>query len=190
VFEERRRPVRRVLIALPLLALLALAPSALAGGWATVGLSSTPAGTDPGQPWNVNITVLQHGRTPLEDVQPVVTIRNGDASRRFPAKATDDPGVYRASVVFPTAGRWTYEIDDGFITGVAHKFPAVEIGAPASAPAPASKPATPVAAADDGFNTLWLAIPGVLMLLAAAFLLVRDRRQHHRPQPQHHPQAA
>jgi hypothetical protein len=198
VFEERRRPMRRVLIALALLALLALAPSAFAGGWATVGLSSTPAGTDPGQPWNVNITVLQHGRTPLEGVQPVVTIRNGDATKRFNAKATSKPGVYRASVVFPTAGRWTYEINDGFITGMPHKFPAVEIGAPASAPAapaaPASTPATaPAATTDEGFPTGWLAIPGVLMLLAAVFLLIRDRRKRRPAQPapaHHHPQAA
>ena len=40
--------MRRLLFALPIIALLALAPSAFAGGWATVGLSSTPAGTEPG----------------------------------------------------------------------------------------------------------------------------------------------
>ena len=57
--------MRRLLFALPIIALLALAPSAFAGGWATVGLSSTPTGSEPGKPWNVEMTVLQHGRTPL-----------------------------------------------------------------------------------------------------------------------------
>ena len=66
--------MRRVLIALPLALVLLIAPAAYAGGWATVGLSSTPAGTEPGTPWPVEITVLQHGVTPLEGVEPAVII--------------------------------------------------------------------------------------------------------------------
>ena len=79
---RRRQDMRRLLITLSLAAALVAAPSAIAGGWATVGLDSTPAGVQPGTPWNVNIEVLQHGKTPLEGVQPTLTIRNGDASRR------------------------------------------------------------------------------------------------------------
>ena len=96
--------MRRSLMLLVPLVLLLAAPPALGGGFATVGLSSTPAGTAPGQPWNVDITVLQHGRTPLEGVTPSVTIRSGDATKDFAAKPTGEPGVYRASVVFPAAG--------------------------------------------------------------------------------------
>ena len=134
--------MRRVLFALPIIALLALAPSALAGGWATVGLSSTPAGTEPGQPWNVNVTVLQHGQTPLDDLSPTITIRNGDATKTFNAEPAGKPGVYRAAVVFPSAGTWSYEVNDGFITGQPHTFPPVEIGAPASAPVAATTATT------------------------------------------------
>ncbi|HET6547279.1 MAG TPA: FixH family protein [Solirubrobacter sp.] len=169
--------MRRVLIALPVLVLLVFAPPAVAGGWATVGLSSTPAGTDPGAPWNVTLTVLQHGRTPLDGLQPTITIRNGDATERFAAKPAGAPGTYRASVTFPTAGTWTYEVDDGFITGQPHTFPPVEIG-DGSAGAPGTS--------DDGGGSLgWLAIPGVALLLAAGFLLAGDRRRRH-----HQPQAA
>ena len=39
--------MRRLLLASSIIALLVLAPAAFAGGWATVGLSSTPAGTSP-----------------------------------------------------------------------------------------------------------------------------------------------
>jgi hypothetical protein len=173
--------VRRLLLAVPL-ALLVLAPSALAGGWATVGLSSTPAGTQPGNPWVVNLTVLQHGRTPLEGIQPTVTIRNGDAHKTFAAKPTGEPGVYRASVVFPTAGRWTYEVNDDFVAQQVHTFPAVEIGAPASAPVPANTTASD----DGGPNLLWLA-PGIALLLAAAALVARGRARRVRHQQ---PQAA
>ena len=105
--------VRRVLIAV--VALLVCAPAAQAGGWATVGLSSTPQGTAPGQAWNVNVTVLQHGLTPLEGVTPLLTIRQGATSQTVKATKTGKPGVYRASVVFPRGGKWTYQIEDGFI---------------------------------------------------------------------------
>jgi hypothetical protein len=167
--------VRRVLIAVPLALVLLIAPAAYAGGWATVGLSSTPAGTEPGSPWPVDITVLQHGVTPLEGVEPSVIITSGDARKTFAAKPTGKPGVYRAEVVFPTAGRWSYAVDDGFITERPHTFPAVQIGAGTSAPAPAT-------GGDGGGPSAGWLVPGVALLLVAAALLVRDRRRHHHPQ--------
>jgi hypothetical protein len=148
-------------------ALLVFAPSAFAGGWATVGLDSTPAGVTPGDPWVVNITVLQHGRTPLDNVKPTLTIRSGDTTRTFDARKTDKVGVYAATVTFPTAGRWTYVVDDGFISGSPHTFPAVRIGAPASAP---------TATAHGGPNVTWLALGGVAFLLAALILIARRGR--------------
>jgi hypothetical protein len=164
-----------LLIAVTVLVVLAAAPAASAGGWATVGLSSTPAGTQPGTPWVVELTVLQHGRTPLVDVEPTVTIRNGDAQQTFPAAPVGGkPGVYRAEVVFPTAGTWTYEVADGFVSGIPHTFGAVEIGAPASA---AAAPPSTVAGDDGGPSPLWLGLGIGLLALAAAVLLVRDRRR-------------
>ena len=167
--------MRRVLFALPVALVLLIAPAAHAGGWATVGLSSTPAGTEPGTPWPVKITVLQHGVTPLEGVEPAVIITSGDARKTFAAKPTGKPGVYRAEVVFPTAGRWSYAVDDGFISGQPHTFPAVQIGAETSAPAPAS------GADGGGVSAGWL-VPGIALLLAAAAIFALDRRRHHRPQ--------
>jgi len=172
--------VRRVLgIAVSILAVLVVAPAAFAGGWATVGLSSTPAGTQPGEPWKVNMTVLQHGETPLPGLQPTITIRNGDATKTFAAKPTKETGVYAASVTFPTAGKWTYVVNDGFMSGKAHTFPAVDIGAPAAATGPA-------ATTDDGsggVSWMWLALGGLAFLLAALILVVRNRRDHgHQPQ--------
>jgi hypothetical protein len=167
--------VRRVLIALPLALVLLIAPAAYAGGWATVGLSSTPAGTEPGTPWPVEITVLQHGVTPLEGVEPAVIITSGDARETFAATPTGKPGVYRAKVVFPTSGRWSYAVDDGFISERPHTFPAVQIGAETSAPA------AETGGDGDGPSAGWL-VPGVALLLAAAALLARDRRRHRHAQ--------
>jgi hypothetical protein len=165
-----------LLIAVPLL-LLALTATAFAGGWATVGLSSTPEGAKPGEPWVVDMTILQHGRTPLEGVSPSLTIINGDARRTFPAEATDEPGVYRVSVTFPSRGLWRYEVDDGFISGRPHTFKAVQIGAPE----------TPATSGEGGSASPWL-IGGLALLAAAAGVLVFARRPRRRGG--HHPQAA
>ena len=178
--------MRRLLIAVPLV-FLALTVTAFGGGWATVGMSSTPEGAKPGEPWVVDMTILQHGRTPLEGVHPSLTIINGDARQTFNAKATKEPGVYRVSVTFPTKGLWSYQVDDGFISGQPHTFKAIQIGAPGTPPAAAntSTTTTPTAAADDGGPSLLWLIPGLALLAAAAALLLARR-----PGRPHHPQAA
>jgi hypothetical protein len=176
--------MRRSLLVPPLaLLLVALAASpALAGGWATVGLSSTPAGLVPGKPWNVNITVLQHGRTPLSGITPTVQIHSGGVTREFAAKPTRRPGVYRAAVIFPAAGRWTYQVDDGF-RGQVHTYPAVTIAAAHATPPPA-----PARGSGDGIAAGWLwGASGALVLAAVVVGLDRRRRaadaMPHTPEP-------
>lgn len=141
---------------------LAAAPAARAGGFATVGLDSAPTSST----WDVEITVLQHGVTPLEGITPHVDISNGRTTRTFAAEPAGAPGVYRARVEFPTAGRWVYSVRDGFTDVAPHTFPAVEIAGPA-----------PAATGGDGVDWALLA-PGLVALLAApALLLVRRRPQ-------------
>jgi hypothetical protein len=119
--------MRKALI-LAVVGALALASTALAGGWATVKLSSSPKNVSAGEPWVVEIKVLQHGLAtqPLAGLRPTLTIRKvlsartisaslkEPLSRTFRAKATSRVGVYRASVVFPSAGTWRYEVYDAF----------------------------------------------------------------------------
>ena len=146
---------RLVLLALVLLALPA---TALGGGFATVQLSSLPDGTAPGGTWSVELTVLQHGVTPLEGVSPLVRISNLDGdSREFPAAPTGEPGVYAADVVFPSAGTWSYEIFDGF--SQTHTYAPVAIADGAGTD---SFPVLPVAA---GALAAALAAMGGLVLL-------------------------
>ena len=83
----------------------------------------------------MDITVLQHGRTPLTGVTPIVRIRDdrGQVVRSFTAKPTGKSGVYHAVVRFPASGTFAYEIYDGFETyggAQTHTFKPVEIGAP------------------------------------------------------------
>jgi YtkA-like len=155
-------------ILLALVALAVLAPAASGGGFATVGLSSLPADDlKAGGTWSVDLTVLQHGQTPLEGVQPTVTLRSdgGDIAGPFAATPTKQPGVYHAEVRFPSSGTWRYEVNDGFTQ--VHTFKPVEVG-PASSPS--SFPAVPVGGV-------------ALALLLAAALVLFLRRSRSAPQP-------
>ena len=123
---------------------LVCASTALAGGWATVKLSSQPKGVAAGEPWVVDITVLQHGLAtqPLCCLKPTVTIRKVVAARTtssiakeplvrtFKAEPTSRAGVYRARVVFPSAGTWRYAVYDAFTAyggARTHRFKPVTI---------------------------------------------------------------
>ena len=90
--------------------------AASAGGWATVGLDPLPTGVGPGDTWKTNMTILQHGRTPLTGLTPTITITLEDTglTKEFVATETDAPGVYQASVVFPEAGPWRIIADSTF----------------------------------------------------------------------------
>ena len=170
-------------------AALALPCAAGAGGFATVGLSSLPDGTAPGKPWRVQLTILQHGRTPLSGLKPTVRIRSADGrtTRTFAARPAGQRGIYVASVVFPAAGRWRYVVDDGF--SQTHTFAPARIGgagaASGAAPtarasdAPAPQPARP-RADDGGGGNVGAALgagagAGVLAALLTAALLSRRR---------------
>jgi hypothetical protein len=157
--------MKKLLLVLAVAAAVA-APAASAGGWATVGLSSLPpSGLDANQAWPVDITVLQHGRTPLAGVIPIVRIRDGGGKvvKSFTAKPTGKTGVYHAVVKFPGSGTFAYEVYDGFVTyggAQTHTFKPVQIGAPA-----------------DSFPYLPLGIAAALALaLAAATTVVWRRR--------------
>lgn len=179
---------RRAILAMTAAALagLALPAASTAGGWATVGLETLPAGVGAGETWVAEATILQHGQTPLEDVRPRVLIYGDQGARAFAAAPTGEPGVYRARVVFPRAGRWAVAVDDGFVTQVSlrHSFGEFEIGAGGEAAGSGSP-------ADDGAGfPAWAALLLSLAAGGAAFLLVallgrRSRTGATRPTPAH-----
>lgn len=157
--------MKRLLLALALVA-LALPTAGAAGGFATVQLSSLPAGTDAGGTWTPELTILQHGVTPLDNLSPVVRISNdAGASEQFPATFTGEPGTYVAEVRFPTSGTWRWEIWDGF--SQTHTYEPVTIGG----------------GGDGSFPTgaVTGAALAVLALAGLAFLAVRRRRPGPRP---------
>jgi YtkA-like len=166
-------------------AALAAPSAATAGGWATVGFDPPPDDLAPREPWQVEMTILQHGITPLEGVKPRVIVSpvEGGDRKTFPARATDEPGVYRVTVAFPSAGTWRYVVDDGFTAQ--HDYPPVEVGVggkkAAAEPlavantAAATPPSSGSAASDDDAPSYLLAlvaaaVAGLLAALAAAFV--------------------
>ena len=155
-------------------ALLGAAP-AQAGCWATVSLAPPPQGLAAGDTWTARMTVLQHGRTPLAEATPRVTLVDAEsgARRTFAARpAGPNPGRYDAEVVFPSGGTWRYEVFDGFTRqngepvpcARTHTFADVEITGPtAGGGSGRSFPVWPVAGG----------IAGLLAVALAVALLVR-----------------
>jgi hypothetical protein len=157
--------VKKLLVVLGLV--LAGAGAAHAGGWATVGLSSLPDGVGPGQTWQAELTVLQHGRTPLTGIEPTLTIRNADSGTRrtFAGRPTGRPGVYVVAVRFPSAGRWTIEAYDGFVQyggARTHTFGGVEV--------------VPGGGGGSGFR-VWPVAGGILAALGIGALALALRRR-------------
>lgn len=152
--------MRRVAVAVISLLALAAAPAAWAGGWATVEIDQPLGDPRAGESWTVNVKVLQHGVTPMSDVTPSVRIiGSGGRELDFPAGATETTGTYRAAVRFPSEGRWTLRVFDGFTDVEPHIFPAVTVGPSAIAP-------TPVAD-DDGGPPWPQLVAGALIALLA-----------------------
>lgn len=175
VYHGRKRMevrMKKLLLVLSLAVAAVVIPVASAGGWATVGLSSLPpSGLEPNQAWPVDLTVLQHGQTPLAGVTPIVRIRDdgGKVVKSFTATPTGKTGVYHAVVRFPGEGTYAYEVYDGFETyggARTHTFKAVEIGAPG-----------------DSFPSLPVGLALALSLGLAAATAVFYRRRSREPEP-------
>lgn len=146
---------------------LAASAAASAGGWATVGLDPLPTGVGPGETWTTEMTVLQHGRTPLVGLSPTLTItEESGESRQFVALETGKAGVYEARVVFPDAGQWSIVADSTFGESKLTYGPVTIESQPDSGGAPGSFPVLPV-----------LGVFAAIVLSAAgAFRVLRLRR--------------
>jgi YtkA-like len=161
--------MRMLIIGAVVAVALAAAGAARAGCWATAGVSPQPPDT-AGTTWHASIKVMQHGRTPLADASPTLIIRNASSgeSKRFPAKPTGEPGIYRADVVFPAAGTWRYEVNDGFPVrecAQTHTFAPVDISG-----------------GGGSSSRVWEIAGSTALGLALATLLVLGLRQSRRPQ--------
>jgi hypothetical protein len=148
--------------------LLAVPAAALSDGVVTTKLSSTPDSVRTGKPWKVTLTIHQPGRAPRADLRPSIQIVDADGfSSTFPATATKKAGRYRATVVFPKAGQYTYAVNDG----LSHT-PAAGHSVVIKDPAPVVDRPDPV-----GPRGLPIALAGLILLAVGGYALVRRHRQ-------------
>lgn len=101
----------RIAIGLALVLALGFAVRVFAGGWAVITLDELPSGVVAGEPITIGFTVLQHGRTPMDGLDPTVTARLS-MTEKFIAKAEPqgETGHYVATLTFPKEGDWEWSI--------------------------------------------------------------------------------
>jgi len=156
---------------LVLIFMFAFAIPVFAGGWAVITLDELPAGIVAGEPYTIGFTVLQHGKTPMTGLYPIVTARmeKGDLLT-FQAEPDGKPGHYMAALTFPTDGEWEWSIQ-AFTMDM--KMPALNVAAgAASVTQPIVKSETQPASISP-----WLIIRLVAFALAIAGLVMVFRRR-------------
>ena len=94
--------------------LFAPIPTSSMGGWAVISVQDLPDFAMPGRSFELVFTVNQHGVEPLGGLSPTVEFTSGDDRRSVAAAATDEKGMYRATIEFPRPGDWTATINSGF----------------------------------------------------------------------------
>ena len=164
----------RRLFAIPIAiaAVLALSTAVLAGGWASVTITDPPAEPTAGGETLFDLTVMQHGVTPVSWPAITVVATNAEtgATVSGPAKASGPVGHYTVGLTFPTEGAWTiaFASNDLIMEG----GETLAIGA-----------APPVAASQTAAGSaVDVSMVTVLLMLVLAFvgaivvMLGRDRR--------------
>lgn len=122
----------RIAIGLALLLTLAFAIPVFAGGWAVITLDQLPTGVAVGEPIKIGFTVLQHGKTPMNDLDPTVTAKLS-LTEKFvvSAEPEGEAGHYAATLTFPKEGNWEWSVQAFSMDQV---MPALNVAAPIVAP--------------------------------------------------------
>jgi hypothetical protein len=181
------------------IAMLALAAPALAGGWAVVTLDSLPREVRAGQPFQLGFVIRQHGRTPVNNdweghaLKPTLTAQKqgGGQVIQFEAHQQGATGHFVVDITLPSDGMWDWSIaappfyiqTTGQRDGSAAIFePLTVLPAVAAAAAPAEAPPVQAPAAPSilGLNPLVLRWAGVLALIVAGGIALLSRRSRKR----------
>lgn len=110
--------MRRLVLLVAVAAALAAPGTAPAKSW--ISISGVPEGISAGQAWDVTVTFPSHPDAGPLPRRPELVYTHLDTwrQRRFPARPTADPAVFRARVALPAAGRWTVYVYDRAIGAV------------------------------------------------------------------------
>jgi len=98
-------------IGLALLLSLIFTIPVFAGGWAVITLDELPSNIVAGEPLRIGFTVLQHGRTPMTNLEPTITAKlSFDEKLVVYAEPEGKPGHYVTTLTFPKEGEWEWSI--------------------------------------------------------------------------------
>lgn len=115
----------RKLIVFAALTAMVAAPAALAKE-RNIALAGKPAATKAGKAWTATVTVTRDKQPDGEGTAPTIrlvsqTISTSGRVVNIVARATEEVGVYKARVRFPSAGIWRVVVIDA-MTGRAYSF--------------------------------------------------------------------
>jgi len=103
--------MNRISILAAAVALTAGVPAAF-GGWAVITLDEMPAALEAGRPVRLGFMIRQHGREPLRQLRPEVTVATAGARPvTVTAVAEGRPGHYVATLSAPDTGSAVITID-------------------------------------------------------------------------------
>jgi len=145
-------------------------------GWAS---GYGPGAFDAGTQRSVELFVSK-GEQPYDAVSVLLTFTNDATVVNAPATLTSLPGVWRANVTLPDAGRWSINVQVVDAQGEAASLHLDPVYVPVPRIEPPATPVTPVPPAPPTFPALPIALllAGIAAAGAAAYgLRQRTRRQ-------------
>lgn len=99
----------------------------IAGGWATIELTQPVTSAVASTPVDFEFQVLQHGKSPLEDLDATLVATHADTGTRLEVSAIESsPAIYLATVTFDQPGRWKVRASASF-NGTSSSFPTVMV---------------------------------------------------------------
>lgn len=165
-------PKIRIALAFAVLVSLVSALPVLAGGWAVITLDKLPTDVVAGKPLTVGFTVRQHGITPMDGLEPMVTARLG-FSETFVVQAEPEGerGHYAATLTFPEEGNWEWSIQ---AFSMDQRMPGLTVSAPEAGSA--NRPAANMGVQPDA-SALLFVLRTLVFGAALASLTLAFRRK-------------
>jgi hypothetical protein len=152
-----------------LLSLILVVPT-FAGGWAVITLDELPTDVVAGDPLTIGFTVLQHGKTPMTDLSPIIVANlHKDTEFKVIAEAEGEPGHYTATLTFPKEGEWNWSIQAFTMD---QKMPMLTVAASAVAAPPMVEETAAMPSASP-----MILVSAVVLALGLAGALVGYRRK-------------
>jgi hypothetical protein len=115
------------------------------GGWAVVTVDDLPEYAMTGQPVNLSYTVRQHGMSMMSGLSGSVMASSEGSRDTVRVLSRAFGSTYRASVILPHGGEWTFRISTGFGTNSSTLLPIRAV-----AQGPGVTPPAPIAEFDRG----------------------------------------